>query len=61
MDNIEKIDNVTWYGHCVMHVMAALADLPEDAKLTFCRNLDKFIRRRQRELRNGAEFEALDS
>jgi hypothetical protein len=61
MDNIEKIDNVTWYGHCVMHVMAALTDLPEDAKLTFCRNLDKFIRRRQRDLRNGAEFEALDS
>ena len=29
MNEIEKLDNVTWYGHCVIHVMAALNDLPE--------------------------------
>ena len=28
MGNIEKIDNVTWYGHFVIHVVAALNDLP---------------------------------
>ena len=37
MNEIEKLDNVTWYGHCVIHVMAAINDLPEDAKLVFCR------------------------
>jgi len=54
MDKIEKIDNVTWYGHCVIHVMAALSDLPEDAKLAFCRELEKFIQRQQSELQNNA-------
>ncbi len=50
MDEIEKLDNVTWYGHCVIHVMAALNDLPDDAKLDFCQDLSKFIRRQQRAL-----------
>jgi hypothetical protein len=45
MDGIEKL---TWYGHCVIHVMAALNDLPDEAKLTFCRDLERFIGRQQR-------------
>lgn len=47
---IEKLDNVTWYGHCVIHIMAALYDLPDEAKLGFCQELSKFIRRQQRAL-----------
>jgi hypothetical protein len=53
MDDIEKLDNVTWYGHCVLHFMAALKDLPDDAKLTLCQELEKFIKHRQRALQNG--------
>ncbi len=50
MNEIEKLDNVTWYGHCVIHVMAALNDLPDEAKLDFCLDLSKFIRHQQRAL-----------
>jgi hypothetical protein len=53
MDDIEKLDNVTWYGHCVIHVMAALTDLPDDAKEVFCRDLARFVRRQQRVLREA--------
>ena len=45
MNNIEKLDNVTWYGHCVINLMAALTDLPDDAKLDLCQDLSKFIKR----------------
>jgi hypothetical protein len=57
MHNIEKLDNVTWYGHCVIHVVAALNDLPDDAKLVFCRDLERFIRRQERTLSEVAAFE----
>jgi hypothetical protein len=50
MNDVEKLDNVTWYGHCVIQVMAALNDLPEQAKLVFCRDLEKFIKRQERML-----------
>jgi hypothetical protein len=50
MNDIEKLDNVTWYGHCVLHVMAAISDLPDEAKLVFCQDLEKFIRRQERVL-----------
>jgi hypothetical protein len=50
MYEVEKLDNVTWYGHCVVHVMAALKDLPDEAKLLFCRDLERFVRRQQRAL-----------
>jgi hypothetical protein len=50
MNEIEKLDNVTWYGHCVIHVVAALNDLPDEAKLDFCQALSKFIGQRQRAL-----------
>jgi hypothetical protein len=50
MNDIEKLDNVTWYGHCVIHVLAAISDLPDEAKLVFCQDLEKFIRRQQRAL-----------
>ena len=50
MSEIEKLDNVTWYGHCVIHVMAALNDLPHEAKLSFCYELERFVRRQQRSL-----------
>jgi hypothetical protein len=52
MNDIEKLDNVTWYGHCVIHFLAALNDLPEQAKLVFCRDLDKFIRHQERTLKS---------
>ena len=54
MHNIEKIDNVTWYGHCVIHVVAALNDLPDQAKLAFCRDLEKFSKRQHRALQDEA-------
>jgi hypothetical protein len=50
MNDIEKLDNVTWYGHCVINVMAAISDLPDEAKLVFCQDLEKFIRRQERVL-----------
>ena len=50
MNGIEKLDNVTWYGHCVIHLMAAINDLPEEAKLELCRDLEKFIRHQEREI-----------
>jgi hypothetical protein len=34
--------------------MVALNDLPEEAKLVFCRDLERFIKRQQRELRDVA-------
>jgi hypothetical protein len=54
MNNIEKLDNVTWYGHCVIHLMTALNDLPEEAKLDFCQDLSKFIKRQHKLLLNTA-------
>jgi hypothetical protein len=54
MNEIEKLDNVTWYGHCVIHVMAALNDLQDEAKLVFCRDLERFIRRQQRAVQKAA-------
>jgi hypothetical protein len=54
MDEIEKLDNVTWYGHCVIHFLAALNDLPANAKLELCEHLSKFIKRQERTLREGA-------
>jgi hypothetical protein len=41
--NIDKLDNVTGRGHCVIHFLAALNDLPENAKATLCRDLERFI------------------
>jgi hypothetical protein len=32
MNDIEKLDNVTWYGHCVINIMAAISNLPDEAK-----------------------------
>ena len=54
MNNIEKLDNVTWYGHCVINLMAALTDLPDDAKLDLCQDLAKFIKRQHKMLRDAA-------
>ena len=45
-------DNVTWCGHCVIHLMAAINDLPDQAKLAFGRDLEKFIKRQHRALRD---------
>jgi hypothetical protein len=50
MNEIDKLDNVTWYGHCVVHFMAALSDLPDEAKISLCQNLSKFIKRQERAL-----------
>jgi hypothetical protein len=45
MNDIEKLDNVTWYGHCVIHGMAAISDLPDEAKLLpVSRVVDKILR-----------------
>ena len=52
MSYIEKLDNVTWYGHCVIHFLAALNDLPEEARVAFCQDLKQFIKR-QEEARDG--------
>ena len=51
MNGVEKLDNVTWYGHCAIHFLAALNDLPNDAKLNLCQRLSKFINRQERALR----------
>jgi hypothetical protein len=50
MNGIEKLDNVTWYGHCVIHFLAALNDLPDEAKVPLCRDLERFIKRQERAL-----------
>jgi hypothetical protein len=34
----------------VIHVVAALNDLPDEAKLEFCRDLEKFIKRQSKAL-----------
>ncbi len=51
MNGIEKLDNVTWYGHCVIHFLAALNDLPDEAKVPLCRDLERFIKRQEWALR----------
>jgi hypothetical protein len=56
MGDIEKLDNVTWYGHCVIQLMAALNDLPDQAKLVFCRDLERFIRHRHSALQKAAPW-----
>ena len=54
MNGIEKLDNVTWYGHCVIHFLAALNDLPDEAKVPLCRDLERFIKRQERALREDS-------
>jgi hypothetical protein len=54
-NKIEKLDNVTWYGHCVIHFLAALNDLPGQAKLVLCRDLETFIKRQGRTLRDAGK------
>jgi hypothetical protein len=54
VSDIEKLDNVTWYGHCVIHLMTALKDLPNDAKRAFCQDLERFIKRQERALHETA-------
>jgi hypothetical protein len=54
MNEIEKLDNVTWYGHCVIHFLAALNDLPEEARVFLCRDLERFIKRQERALPEAA-------
>jgi hypothetical protein len=54
MDDIEKLDNVTWYGHCVIHFLVALNDLSHEAKLALCQDLSKFIKHQQRTLSEPA-------
>ena len=50
-DNIEKLDNVTWFGHCAIHVNAALQDLPtREAKLQLIQNLWSYLERQKREI-----------
>jgi hypothetical protein len=53
MNNIQKLDNVTWYGHCVIHLMAAINDLPDPAKLALCHDIERFIKRQHRALRDA--------
>jgi hypothetical protein len=40
MNDVEKLDNVTWYGHCAIHFLTALKDLPDEAKLGI---MSKFV------------------
>ena len=62
MNGIEKLDNVTWYGHCVIHFLAALNDLPDEAKVPLCRDLERFIKRQERALCDHSEsFRATSS
>jgi hypothetical protein len=41
----------------VINVMAAISDLPDEAKLLFCQDLEKFIRRQKRMLSKGLRAE----
>jgi hypothetical protein len=50
-ENIEKLDNVTWFGHCAIHVAAALRDLSSrEAKLQLIQNLWSYLGRQKREI-----------
>jgi hypothetical protein len=49
--NIQKLDNVTWFGHCVIHVASALRDLPtSEAKLLFIESMRKYMDRQERDI-----------
>lgn len=50
---IQKLDNVTWYGHCVIHITMAIRDLPAEAKLALCRDLRAYLQRVEAELRRA--------
>jgi len=50
---IQKLDNVTWFGHCVIHITHALRDLPtEEARLLFIQNLERYIAEQRRGIRH---------
>lgn len=50
-EDIEKLDNVTWFGHCVIHVATALRELPtEDAKLHLIESLWSYLERRKQDI-----------
>ena len=49
LENIEKLDNVTWFGHCVIHIAVALRDLPtREAKLQLVQNVWSHLERQKR-------------
>ena len=52
--DIQKLDNVTWFGHCVIHLASALRDLPTaDAKLLLIQNLMEYMDRQKRGIRRN--------
>jgi hypothetical protein len=42
---IVKLDNVSWLGHCMIHITTALNGLPPAARGTFIKDLTDFLRR----------------
>ena len=50
-EEIEKLDNVTWFGHCVIHLAAALRDLPtRDAKVQLIDSLRSFLQGQKQDI-----------
>ena len=51
LENIEKLDNVTWFGHCVIHIAVAVRDLPTpEAKLQLIQTLRSYLERQKCEI-----------
>jgi hypothetical protein len=54
LEDIPKLDNVTWFGHCVIHVAVALRELPtKDAKLHLIESLWSYLERRKQDIDGG--------
>ena len=48
---IIKLDNVTWFGHCVITIATALRELPGPAKHQLIADLQRYLHRQASELR----------
>jgi len=52
-ESVQKLDNVTWFGHCAVHITHALQDLPtRGARIQFIENLSSFIANQRRGIRH---------
>ena len=52
-ETAQKLDNVTWFGHCAIAISHALQDLPtRDARLLFIQSLTSYIANQRRGIRH---------
>jgi hypothetical protein len=51
IQDIHKLSGVTWFGHCVTHIVTALREMPLPGKLQLLEDLSAFCDRQSAELR----------